>query len=74
MKKRETALRYLNMINDLSDVQNQIRYIKDLPENCRNKDYLTTQEFANVYRRGLRVTSYEYCKQMEAYCKGFYLH
>ena len=25
-------------------------------------------------RRGLRVTPYQYCRQYEAFCKGFFLH
>ena len=39
-----------------------------------NPEILTTQEFANQARRGLRVTSYEFCQQFESYCKGLCLH
>ena len=35
---------------------------------------MRTEGFANQKRRGLRVTPHDYCRQYEAYCKGFCLH
>lgn len=66
IKKNPTALQYLGMLKELEALQDS--YSRE------SKEYLTTQEFANNARRGLRVTSYQYLRQYEAYCKGFYLH
>lgn len=39
----------------------------------KKKELLST-DFANRARRGLLVTSYEYCCQYMEFCKGLYLH
>lgn len=61
---RKTTLKYLGMIPDLERLQ----------KSYENREYLLTQEFANQSRKGLRVIPYDYCRQVMAYLKGFYLH
>ena len=63
-KLNRTALTYLDMIDDLERLQRR----QD------NPNLLYTAEFANRNRRGLKVISYEYIRQYEAYCKGLCMH
>ena len=62
--QNKTVLKYLGKINELEDLQSSLEH----PE------YIRSEGFANQKRRGLRVTPHEYCRQYEAYCKGFCLH
>ena len=50
--QNNTARKYLN----------QMEKLKELQMSHDEFEYLTTQEFANKARRGLRVTSYEFCQ------------
>ena len=52
----------------------KIRELESLQRGYEDPELLTTQEFADRARRGLRVTPIEYIRQYEAYCKGFCLH
>ena len=57
-------LEYLSKVKELQDFQT--RHI--------NEKQLTTQEYANNNRRGLRVVSYKFVRQYESYCLGVLLH
>lgn len=62
--KDETILKYLGECEKLGDLQSW--YSK--------KGEMLSVEFANKFRRGLAVLSYEYCCQYMEFCKGLYLH
>ena len=52
----------------------KIKKLEEIQFNNPDREGMLSQEFANKNRRGLRVTTVEFCKQYESYCKGFYLH
>ena len=60
------VLKYLDQISKLEDFQ--------MKQQMENLESIYTNEYAQKYRRGLRVVPYALIRQKELYLRGFYFH